>query len=242
MLLEICASNFESVLNAEKAGAHRVELCSEMAVGGITPSYGFVKQVVEKLSIPVFVLIRPRSGNFNYSEDEFEIMKKDIQMCKDLGCKGIVSGVLNLDSTVDIERTRELKELSMPLPFTFNRAFDCTPNPYDALEQLIALNVDRILTSGQESSAEKGIFVLQQLKKVADGRITILPAGGINPDNVLVFKGGGFGEIHASASLPTDIPGPKVSMNSEKFFDETKRYESSAELIQFIINLINDKT
>lgn len=242
MTLEICASNYQSAINAENAGAHRIELCSELAVGGITPSYGLIRQVMERVKIPVFVLIRPRSGNFNYSDDEFEIMKSDIQVCKDLGCAGIVSGILDADNYIDLERTRELIELSKPLKFTFHRSFDWTPNPYEALEQLIKLNVDRILTSGQESSAEKGIFVLQQLKKLANGRIAILPAGGINSENVLAFKGGGFEEIHCSASVTmrTNIL-PKVPMNSPKFFDETVRSYSDVDMIQSILKRINDK-
>lgn len=242
MTLEICASNYQSAIHAEIAGAHRIELCSELAVGGITPSYGLIKHVMDSVKIPVFVLIRPRSGDFTYSDDEFEIMKRDIQLCKDLGCSGIVSGVLNVDNTVDIQRTNELVELSSPLKFTFHRAFDWIPNPYESMEQLIQLNVDRILTSGQESSAEKGIFVLQQLKKLANGRITILPGGGIKSDNILVFKGGGFEEIHCSATIaqPSNIV-PKVPMNSPKFFDETISYYSDVDLIQSILKRINDK-
>lgn len=242
MILEICASNYQSAINAEKAGAHRIELCSELAVGGITPSYGFIKQVMAAVKIPVFVLIRPRSGNFTYSDEEFNIMKKDIELCKDLSCAGIVSGILNVDNSVDVSRTKELIECSKPLGFTFHRAFDRTSNPYEALDQLIALNVDRILTSGQESSAEKGIFVLQQLKKLASGLVKIIPGGGINHDNVLVFKGGGFEEIHCSATLATTVnPILKVPMNSAKFFDETISYCSNVDLIQSILNRINDK-
>src|SRR5690606_3398779 len=233
----------QSVINAEKAGAHRLELCSELAIGGITPSQGFIKKVLDAVSIQILLLIRPRSSNLIYSDAELDIMKSDISVCKELGCAGIVSGILNPDNTVDLQRTKELVELSRPMSFTFNRAFDWTPNPYETMKQLIELNVNRILTSGQESSAEKGIFALQQLNKLANGKIGILPAGGIHPDNVLVFKGGGFGEIHASAVLPTVlIAAPKVPLNSAKFFDETNDYTSNKELIQSIITQINDKT
>ncbi|MEZ4792055.1 MAG: copper homeostasis protein CutC [Gelidibacter sp.] len=242
MKLEICASNYQSAINAEKAGADRIELCSELAIGGVTPSFGLIKQVLEAVKIPVFVLVRPRSGNFTYSDEEFDIMKKDIELCRDLGCAGIVSGILNADDSVDVERTKKLVELSKPLYFTFHRAFDWTPNPYEALEHLIKLNVDRILTSGQESSAKKGIFVLQQLKKLANGRLKILPGGGINPNNVLVFKGAGFEEVHCSATLVSTVhPKPKVPMNSAAFFDETVQYDSDVDLIQSILNRINDK-
>jgi len=200
MLLEICANSYQSAFNAQEAGAHRIELCQELSVGGITPSYGLLKQVVDTLSIPVYVLIRPRSGNFVYSDAEFDIMKHDIQLCKNLGCDGIVSGVLNKDKTIDIKRTKELVELSKPLAFTFHRAFDCVDNPLKTIEQLIDLSIDRVLTSGQTTSAEKGLNVLKQLNEQANGRITILAGGGINSNNAALFKDAGLKEIHASAS------------------------------------------
>lgn len=222
MTLEICASTYQSAINAEKAGAHRIELCSELAIGGITPSYGLLKAVVESLSIPIFVLIRPRSGNFTYSEAEFDIMKMNIQLCKDLGCAGIVSGVLNKDGTIDVDRTNTLIELSKPLPFVFHRAFDRTPDPFEAIEQLMELGVDRVLTSGQETSAEKGVDLLVQLKGKTNDRMTILPGGGINSENIMTFRAAGFSEVHASATAIHPIGNePSIPMNSEKFFDES---------------------
>ncbi len=124
MLLEICANSYQSAKNAQEAGADRIELCQELSVGGITPSYGLLKQVVESLDISVFVLIRPRGGDFVFSDIEYKIMKSNIQLCKDFGCQGIVSGVLNADKTIDFGRTKELVQLSRPLKFTFHRAFD----------------------------------------------------------------------------------------------------------------------
>lgn len=230
MTVEICANSFESAINAEKAGAQRIELCSELAVGGVTPSFGLIKKVVEKLAIPVFVLIRPRSGNFTYSNADFEIMKNDIQLCKDLGCAGIVSGVLNDDNTIDIVRTKELFQLSSPLQFTFHRAFDWVPNPMEALEQLIQLKINRVLTSGQQESSQKGITLLTELQERAINRITVLPGGGINLNNAIMFKDAGFSEIHLSA-LKTEVVNklPAVSMNSSKLFDETiKTYSDLA--------------
>ena len=200
MFLEICANSYQSAKNAQEAGAHRIELCQELSVGGITPSYGLLKQVIENLDIPVFVLIRPRGGNFVNSDDEFEIMKTDIQLCKEMGSDGIVSGVLNSDKTIDIKRTKELIELSKPLQFTFHRAFDEVLNPKEALEQLIDLGVERLLTSGQETTAEKGLELLQDLNEISNGRITILAGGGISVINALKFKAIGLKEIHASAS------------------------------------------
>ncbi|WP_299113744.1 copper homeostasis protein CutC [uncultured Winogradskyella sp.] len=204
MILEVCANSYQSAKNAQDAGAHRIELCQELSIGGITPSYGLIRKVLDELSLSVFVLIRPRSGNFVYSDDEFEVMKKDIQICKNLDCHGIVSGVLNSDRTIDIERTQELVELSKPLPFTFHRAFDEVVNPAEALEQLIDLGVERVLTSGQEKSAEEGLDILEQLNKVTNGRINILAGGGISPENASKFKEVGLKEIHASASVKID--------------------------------------
>jgi copper homeostasis protein len=201
MVLEICANGFQSAYNAQIAGAHRIELCQELSVGGLTPSYGLLKKVITELTIPVFVLIRPRSGDFVYSVDEFEIMRQDINICKALGAHGIVSGILNRGNTIDMLRTKQLVALSAPLPFTFHRAFDEIDNQEQGLTDLIELGVDRILTSGQETTAEQGITKLCQLKDVAQERITIIPGGGINMHNAGLFKAKGFSELHASASL-----------------------------------------
>jgi copper homeostasis protein len=201
MLLEICANSYQSAKTAQTAGAHRIELCQELSVGGLTPSYGLLKNVINQLTIPIFVLIRPRSGDFVYAESEFDIMKQDISLCKEFGVQGIVSGVLNKNKTIDVVRTKELVELSRPLPFTFHRAFDKLDNPIQGLNELIGLGVDRVLTSGQESSAVDGLPLLMQLNEIARGRLTILPGGGINAKNAAVFKTKGFAEIHASASV-----------------------------------------
>lgn len=228
MLLEVCANSFQSAKNAEQSGANRIELCQELSVGGITPSYGLIKQVIENLKIKTFVLIRPRSGNFVYSDAEFKIMKDDIQLCKDLGCHGIVSGVLNPDNAIDLKRTQELVELSKPLPFTFHRAFDEVSNPKEALAQLIDLGVDRVLTSGQKSSAEEGLVLLTELNKIANGRITILAGGGINSDNASKFKAIGLKEIHASASV-------KVEQENSMFV-----IEQTVSDIQIIKDILNE--
>ncbi|SEM01635.1 copper homeostasis protein [Aquimarina amphilecti] len=223
MKIEICANSYESAVNAERAGADRIELCVELAVGGITPSHGLIEKVIQKLSIPVFVLIRPRSGNFTYTSDEFDVMKKNIKFCKNIGCKGIVSGILMDDNTIDIIRTKELITLTKPLPFTFHRAFDWVHNPLESLKQLMNIGAERVLTSGQEVTAVKGIELLKNASRISKSNLTIMPGGGINPENVLVFKKAGFKEIHFSAtSLKQVIGYPKISMNSSRFFDETK--------------------
>lgn len=239
MLLEICASNYQSAINAQEAGAHRIELCQELAVGGITPGYGLLKQVSEQLTIPVFALIRPRSGNFTYTDKEFDIITKDIQLCKKLGVAGIVSGVLLEDNTIDIERTRALVKLASPLSFTFHRAFDWVPNPIKALEQLITIGVDRILTSGQETSAEIGIDLLNKLKDQANGKIIVLPGGGINCTNAKKFADHGFDEIHASATkIETRNELHKISMNSSKFLDDAIVYYSDKNKIKDILAVV----
>ena len=240
MVLEICASNYQSAVNAQIAGAQRIELCTELAVGGLTPSYGILREVLKTLTIPAFVLIRPRGGNFTYSEAEFEIMKHDIRLCKDMGYAGIVSGILNKDHTVDIIRTKQLIELSRPLSFTFHRAFDLTSNPFVALEQLIDLGVNRVLTSGQDTTAEKGMQFLKELKEKADGRITILPGGGINAYNAKMFKDLGFKEIHASAAVMNFVnEQPTISMNTSDFFDEKIKVVSNIDKIKEILNSLN---
>ncbi|AXG70943.1 copper homeostasis protein CutC [Kordia sp. SMS9] len=242
MLLEICANSYQSSINASTAGAQRIELCSELAVGGITPSYGLLKKVMHDVKIPVQVLIRPRSGNFTYSDAEFNIMKANIILCKELGCSGIVSGVLHKDFTIDLERTQELVELAKPMSFTFHRAFDWTPNPTEAIVQLADLGVARVLTSGQAENAEKGIELLQTLQKIVPNRLIILPGGGINPENVQLFIDAGFQEIHSSAtSFQQTINTPNISMNSEKFISDTHIPISNTEKIKQILARIHTK-
>jgi len=198
MILEVCANSYESALNAQKGGAQRIELCEDLAVGGLTPNFELSKKVISELNIPVFILIRPRDGDFNYSGEEFEQIKKDIIIFKELGCKGIVSGILTKDNNIDISRTRELIELSKPLEFTFHRAFDEVLNPIQALHQLIKLKADRILTSGQAETAVKGLDLLKELINIAEKKIIIMPGSGVNINNILEFKKIGSKEIHGS--------------------------------------------
>ena len=214
MILEICANSYQSAVNANIAGAHRIELCSEISVGGTTPSYGLLKKVMADIDIPVHVLIRPRSGNFTYSGKEFDIMKENIRLCKDLGCAGIVAGVLHEDNTIDIKRTSELIELSKPMSFTFHRAFDVVSKPKESLLQLLNLGVDRLLTSGQQEKAEDSIELLLELQKIAENKLTILPGSGINSENCIHFKNAGFTEIHSSASKI-------ISRNTHSYFGNT---------------------
>ena len=231
MILEICANSYQSAVNANIAGAHRIELCSEISVGGTTPSYGLLKKVMADIDIPVHVLIRPRSGNFTYSGKEFDIMKENIRLCKDLGCAGIVAGVLHEDNTIDIKRTSELIELSKPMSFTFHRAFDVVSKPKESLLQLLNLGVDRLLTSGQQEKAEDSIELLLELQKIAENKLTILPGSGINSENCIHFKNSGFSEIHSSASKI-------ISKNIPSSTGESKQTVSDVETIKKILNAI----
>jgi copper homeostasis protein len=236
MLLEICASNYQSAINAQEAGAKRIELCSELAVGGITPSYGLLKKVMEELTIPVMVLIRPRSGNFVYSDADFDIMKKDIQLCKELGCAGIVSGILKDDFTVDLKSTQVLVELAKPMNFTFHRAFDQVSNPEEVIQELAEIGVSRILTSGQHSNAMEGIENLIRYQLMASDSLMILPGGGINAANCMAFYQMGFKEIHASAfQIIEQTKVKKVPMNSAQFMKENIEIVSSLENIKAIL-------
>lgn len=240
MLLEICANSYESAMNALTAGAHRIELCSELAVGGITPSYGLLTKVMNDFNIPVHVLIRPRSGNFTYTSDEFEIMKANILLCKKLGCAGVVSGVLLQDQTIDTKRTAELITLAKPMSFTFHRAFDWVPNPKEAIIALAGLGVHRVLTSGQETSAEKGISLLKDLQELVKNTLIVMPGGGINPINASLFIEHNFQEIHCSATtIHQSINIPKISMNSTKLFNETCIATSDISKIKEILERIN---
>jgi copper homeostasis protein len=232
MKLEICANSYQSAINAQKAGADRIELCSELSVGGITPSYGLLKKISENITIPVHVLIRPRSGDFYYSTIEFEQIKKDIKICKEFGFNGIVSGVLNEDNSIDILRTKELITISKPLSFTFHRAFDCAENPKKSLLEMIDMGIDRVLTSGLEEKAENGIELLIDLQEIAKDNLIILPASGINQKNVHLFKNVGFKEIHSSAS--------KIIKSSSVFFDKTPQTVSDIETIEDILKVIKN--
>ena len=232
MLLEICANSYQSAINAQNTGADRIELCSELSVGGITPSYGLLKKVSEDITIPVHVLIRPRSGDFYYTDEEFLQMKANIELCKKLGFQGIVSGVLNADNSIDEKKTQELIALSKPLSFTFHRAFDCVIDPLKSLETLMNLGVDRILTSGQKNKALDGLGLLKQLKDIAKDKLIILPGSGINSENIDLFKQAGFKEIHTSAS--------KNLKTNTVFFDDTNQTISDISTIKEILNQIKN--
>lgn len=200
MVLEICANSLQSALNAQEGGADRIELCCNLEQGGLTPSAATIQLVRQQLSIEVFVLIRPRIGDFYYSPQEFELIQQEILFCKAQGIDGVVVGILDANNEIDIERNRILVELAKPMQITFHRAFDCLKNPFHSLAILIELGFDRVLTAGLETTALKGQTLLKTLLQKANNQIAILPGSGINSQNLFDFlvltqaK-----EIHASA-------------------------------------------
>lgn len=239
MLVEVCANSLQSALNAQSAGADRIELCSELGVGGITPSYGLLKSVRKHISIPVHVLIRPRSGDFTYSDEEFEIMKEDIALCLELGFEGIVSGILHTDFTLDTERTKALLNVSGSVNFTFHRAFDWVKDPLKTLLQLESLGVNCILTSGQQKSALEGIELLTELHE-STSSCTIMPGGGIRTENIQNFLDVGFRAVHLSGTKLIDtLPRkPNLSMNSSAYLNDGQIAITNTENIREIINAV----
>lgn len=186
--IEICCSSIQSAANAKAGGAVRVELCQGLTEGGTTPSPATIDYAVKELGLDVFVLVRPRGGDFCYNELEVKTMEADVEYCKRAGVAGIVVGFLHPDGRIDMELTRRFVELSAPLPVTFHRAFDDCKDPLAALEQIIDCGCARILTSGCQATAMEGAEMLQQLVKQADGRITILAGSGVTPENVVALK------------------------------------------------------
>jgi copper homeostasis protein len=182
--LEICAFNISSCITAQQSGAHRIELCANPYEGGTTPSYGLIQSAREKLHIDIYPIIRPRGGDFIFNDNEYSVMKKDIKLCKDLGCNGVVTGMLNIDGSIDKRRLATLVEQAYPMGVTFHRAFDRTSKAFQALEDIIDTGCERILTSGQHPSVMEGVQLIKELVKRADERIIIMPGSGLRSNNI----------------------------------------------------------
>jgi copper homeostasis protein len=218
MILEICTPSLQSAINAQKGGAQRIELCCNLEFGGLTPSAATIKLARKALSIKVFVLIRPRIGDFNYSDIEFEQMKENIRFCKEVGVDGVVFGILDAQNNIDKERNSQLIELAKPMQTTFHRAFDCLNKPLDDLETLIELGFDRILTSGLEKTAVQGQQLIKELVWKANNRIAILPGSGLSSKNLASFLSFSRAkEAHASAKKV--IHQKKESLFAANYFE-----------------------
>lgn len=202
MEVEICCGSIQSAVNAKAAGATRIELCQNLNEGGTTPSYATIKQCVEGLGLKVFVLVRPRPGDFTYNEVEIENMLEDVRICKELGVAGIVVGFLTSDGHVDVPLTRRFVQAAAPVPVTFHRAFDRCADQTSALEDVIVCGCKRILTSGGKPTAPEGQDRLKELVQRAGGRITILAGSGVRPDNVrALIEHTGVTEVHGSCKV-----------------------------------------
>jgi len=236
--LEVIGFNIESCAIAQGAGAHRIELCDNPFDGGTTASYGFIKAARKLLTIDLFPIIRPRGGDFLYTEAEFEIMKTDVQVCKDLGCDGVVIGMLHADGSVDTARCRQLVDLAYPLGVTFHRAFDRTNDPLKALEDIISINCERILTSGQKPAALDATSLISQLIQQADGRIIIMPGSGVRSDNIITLaEKTGATEFHTSARIFT--PG-KMNFVIEAMQEDLTTVLTDANEVKTIIELLKE--
>jgi copper homeostasis protein len=201
MVIEVCLAGIESAVSAQTGGATRIELCENLAEGGTTPSQGTIALVREKLSIPVHVMIRPRGGDFCYSDLEFEVMQRDVAKAVSLGVDGVVFGLLTPEGQVDIERSRILMEIARPLAITFHRAFDVAADPFAAFEDLLTLGVNHLLTSGQQVTAWEGRKLIKLLQGRANGRLRIMAGSGINASNAAaLIAATGLHEIHVGSA------------------------------------------
>ncbi len=223
-IIEIATSDFATTKSAVEGGANRIELCANLAEGGTTASYGLIKKCRESFNVSLYPIIRPRGGDFLYTDHEYEIMLDDAKMAKDLGCEGIVIGLLSKDGTVDIKRTSVLIELVYPLGVTFHRAFDRSRDPFEALEQLINIGCERILTSGQKPSAPDAVELILKLNQVSDERIIIMPGSGVRTDNIkMLADKTGCREFHSSLRTKRksamEFIHPSFEMSEESYFN-----------------------
>jgi len=220
LIVEAVVESVDGAIAAQQGGADRVELCANLLEGGTTPSAGTIQLARERLSIGLNVMIRPRGGDFCYSDIEFEVMQRDIELARQLRADGVVFGILDPDGSVDKGRTAQLIALARPLSVTFHRAFDVSRDPYQALETLIDLGIDRVLTSGQEPSALEGLDLIVDLVRTARERIVVMPGGGITERNIQkIVAASGVQEVHVAAPVEVQsrmrYHNPRVFMGGE---------------------------
>jgi copper homeostasis protein len=239
MKVEVCVTSIASARIAEAAGADRLELCTELAVGGVTPSPGLLQGVREAVQIPVHVLIRPRSGDFVYSTEAFTQMLRDIEYCRKLGYEGIVSGCLKADGALDTERMSILAEATRGCHLTFHRAFDWIGDWESAVVQLEGLGVNTILSSGQAPTALQGLSLLERL--AGETACGIMPAGGIRPGNVASFVGKGFEAIHLSGIQKPAAEAPEpLPLNSPSLLREGRPLQADPYLLRELVGILRE--
>ena len=232
----MCAFGIQSCIIAEQAGAIRVELCDNPIEGGTTPSYGTIKKVRQKISIALFPIIRPRSMNYFYDEEEWNIVLEDVSMCKELGCDGVSVGVQKINGTIDGDKMKMLVEKAYPMQVTCNRAFDAVPDPFAALQVLMEAGCVRVLTSGLAAAAPEGADLLQQLVAMAGDRMRIMPGAGVRSTNLLaLMQKTGAREFHSSARKkvinPMQFSNPMVSDAGNMFVAEAAEIEKMVQIL-----------
>jgi len=242
-LVEICTDSVESACTAQEAGAGRVELCSALSEGGLTPSLGLINAVRGNIDIPFNVLIRPRAGDFLYSDVEFSVMHRDIDIAGESGADGIVTGILTGEGNIDIERTALLVEYALPMRVTFHRAFDMCRDPLRALHDIINTGSDRILTSGQARKAVDGSAVIKNLVTAARDEIIIMPGGGIDEYNIAVLANStGAREFHLSGRRTIEsqmiFRRKGISMGGSRMISEYSTKFADADRIRTVIKIL----
>jgi len=246
ILVEACVDSIESALAAAAGGAHRIELCANLVEGGTTPSAGMLAVCRARLDIPIFVLVRPRGGDFLYSASELAVMMEDIRRAKQAGARGVVTGVLRADGGIDEDRARELIAVARPLQVTFHRAFDVCRDAAAALETLITLGVDRVLTSGQAATAPEGAQTIARLVRQAAGRVGILPGGGITPENAAALvQATGVTEVHLTGAVTRQsgmaFRAPTVVIGNTAPRSEYEWSVTDAERIRSVVRLLANR-
>jgi copper homeostasis protein len=241
--LEICTDNVESAIEAQNAGAGRIELCNNLTEGGTTPGYGTIASARKNLSAGLHVMIRPREGDFLYSNTDYDIMRREIEICGECGVNGVVLGILLADGSIDIDRTGKLIELARPMSATFHRAFDMCNYPFKGLEDVIATGADRLLTSGQQNKASEGIDLIYNLIKRAAGRIIIMPGSGINESNIMeIARRTGASEFHLTARKSVDsemiFRAHNISLGSDTNISEFSRKVVDRDMIRSIVCIL----
>ena len=246
IVVEVCVDSVASAVAAERGGAGRIELCSDLLEGGITPSAGLIATVRSRISIGLHPIIRPRPGDFCYSEQEMEIMSRDIEAAKDLGADGVVLGILDPEGNVDVEHTQQLVELAKPLSVTFHRAFDMSSDIFRALESVCQTGVNRILTSGGERTCFEGIDTIASLVKSANGRVSVMAGGGIgHRDAPTIVERTGVREIHvglsSSVTSPMRYRNPKVSISraTGREYERGQVLEEDVRTLQRALSLVH---
>lgn len=244
-ILEICCTSLESAKFAAEGGANRIELCDNIFEGGTTPSAGTIQQINDNVDIGLYVIIRPRGGDFVYSADEFMIMQQDIRFCGEIGVDGIVSGILTADGDIDVDRTKQLVALSGEMDFTYHRAFDLVSDPKQSLQDVISTGASRILTSGLQDNVLEGRKMLQKLVRLAADDIKIMAGGGLKSANIAEIITTGCNEFHTTAKTWVNSKAnyhTPVKMNGTTDIPEDKRMVVSLKEVQILRSIIDGNT